>query len=276
LKFRGELKIPVITSFYGYDVSQLARQSDWLKRYQTLFLEGDLFLVEGEFMKSRLIELGAPSDKVRIQRIAMPLDKLSYSVRRPIKNGGKVVFLFCGRFIEKKGLVFALRAMQKVHSSGKDFEFRIIGDGYLRPKIETFIQDNQMSKYVKLLGSMNYQNYLNEMCKANIYIHPSVTAEDGDTEGGAPTAILEAQAMGMPVLTTFHADIPNIVLPGESALLSNERDWQGLAYNISYLLENQDCWAKMGQSGRAFVEQYHDIKNELDNLETNYMSVIYH
>lgn len=274
LKLRGKLNIPLVTSFYGYDVSRLAQQADWRERYQTLFREGNLFLVEGEFMKSRIIELGAPSNKVRIQRIAIPLTEFPYSARKPRKAGDRVIFFFCGRFTEKKGLIFSLRALEKIRGLGKDFEFRIVGDGKLRPEIEIFIKEHGMSECVKLLGSLDHQDYLKEMRKADIYIHPSVTAEDGNTEGGAPTTILEAQGMGIPVLTTYHADIPNIVVPGESALLCNERDWQGLADNINYLMENQDCWEKMGRRGREFVAKYHDIRNELSNLEEKYRSII--
>ena len=108
------------------------------------------------------------------------------------------------------------------------------------------------------------------MEKADLFLHPSVTADNGDSEGGAPTVILESQAHGMPVISTYHADIPNIVRPNKSALLSNERDVVSLADNILYLLENQDVWANMGLEGRHFVEQYHDIEKEVILLEEKY------
>jgi colanic acid/amylovoran biosynthesis glycosyltransferase len=112
------------------------------------------------------------------------------------------------------------------------------------------------------------------MSLADIFIHPSVTSESGDSEGGAPTVILEAQAMGLPVVSTTHADIPNIVQPQKSALLSRERDLPGLVSNILSILENQDQWAAMGEAGRAFVEQYHDIKKEVVSLEQKYSALL--
>lgn len=270
LKLKRRLGIPLITSFYGYDMSRLSKQEKWKRRYNTLFQESDLCLVEGPYMKSRLCDLGCPEDKVKIQRIAIPLEKIPFRYRKSKKRGEKVILVFSGRFVEKKGLIYALEAIRKVREKYKEFEFRIIGDGPLRPNIEEFIDTHQMKDYVRMLGFLNYQNYLDEMRKGDIFVHPSVTASNGSSEGGAPTTILEAQAMGMPIVSTYHADIPNVVVPGESALLSNERDWATLAQNIVSLLENQETWEQMGRIGRDFVETYHDIKKEINALEDKY------
>ncbi len=78
----------------------------------------------------------------------------------------------------------------------------------------------------------------------------------------------------MPVVSTFHADIPNIVVPGKSALLAEERNWEALASHIIYLFENQELWGEMGGSGRRFVETYHNIKNEIVALENKYQSLL--
>lgn len=225
-------------------------------------------------MKSRLVELGCPEQKIQIQRIAVPVENIPFVVRHPKKSDEKVIILFSGRFIEKKGLIYALQAVKILHDQNKKFEFRIIGDGPLRPQIETFIEEHQLVGSVKMLGFLNYQEYLQEIGKADIFLHPSVTAQDGDSEGGAPTVILEAQASGMPIISTMHADIPNIVVSGKSALLSKEHDVQGLVENIIYLLENQGRWEEMGRIGRQFVEQNHNIKMELGKLEEKYTNLI--
>jgi colanic acid/amylovoran biosynthesis glycosyltransferase len=132
-----------------------------------------------------------------------------------------------------------------------------------------------MSGYAKLLGFLNYTEYLNEIQKADIFIHPSVTASDGDSEGGAPTSILEAQAMGMPIISTTHADIPNIVVSGKSALLSPERNSKELANDINYLLDNQNLWGEMGKIGREFVQKYHNINQEIVSLEEHYKGLLH-
>lgn len=274
LKMRGRLKIPLVTNFYGYDVSELAKIPEWIERYKTLFKKGDLFLVEGLYMKSRLMELGCPEVKIQIQRIAIPVKSILFEERKPKKKEEKIIFLFCGRFVEKKGLVYALQSIKSLREKHDNVEFRIIGDGDLKLRLEGFIEHNNMTSYVRLLGIMNYSDYLKEMQRADIFISPSVTAANGDNEGGAPTTLLEAQASGLPIVSTYHADIPNIVIPGRSALLANEKDSEGLTANMEYLLKNQQSWREMGRIGRKFVETFHDIEKEIIGLENKYTELL--
>jgi len=270
LPIKNKSGLPLITTFYGEDLSALPKIEKWNRAYQELFTEGDLFLVEGPHMRERLIELGCPPEKAALQRIAIFIERYPFRQRSPKTKGQKVRILFCGSFREKKGLNYALEAVARAHESFPNLEFQIIGDGELRPQIEQIIDQHHMGDYTTLLGFQSHQRIIEEMNSADIFIHPSVTAANGDSEGGAPTTILEAQACGLPVLSTVHADIPNIVVPGESALLSPERDVVTLSDNLYTLLNEPEQWGKMGQSGRRFVEQNHDIAKEVQVLENYY------
>jgi len=274
LAMKRHLGIPMVTTFYGYDVSQRAKDEKWRKLYGVLFRHGEMFLAEGPFMKNRLIELGCPENKIRLQRIAIPVDKMPFHARTPKRPDEKTILIFCGRFVEKKGLAYALQAIKLLRQSFKNFEFRIVGDGTLKENVTAYIKENSMENYTKLLGFMPYTSYMDEMHKADIFIQPSVTAAAGDSEGGAPTTILEAQAIGLPVIATTHADIPNIVVPGKSALLSPEKDIMQLSDNIAQLLHSQNRWEQMGRHGHDFVCKYHDINNEILELENKYNDLI--
>ncbi|MBA4416364.1 MAG: hypothetical protein C0392_00410 [Syntrophus sp. (in: bacteria)] len=271
LQIKKKLGIPVITSFYGYDLSKSSIIKQWRRGYASLFEEGDLFLVEGPHMKSVLINLGCKEEKIEIQRIAIPVDNIRFIPRRPKRTDEKIMFVFCGRFVEKKGITHALNALKILNKTYNNFEFTIIGDGPLKSEIENFIDTNDMRGYVRMTGFMPYTKYIEEMQKGDIFIHPSITASDGESEGGAPTVILEAQAMGMPVVSTVHGDIPNVVVPGKSALLSNEGDHDGLAENIAFLLNHREMWEQMGKTGREHVELYHNLKTEVMALENKYL-----
>ena len=270
LPIKDRLLLPLITTFYGEDVSRLANESLWKDRYRELFKKGDLFLVEGHFMRNRLAEIGCPPEKIALQRIAIMCEKYPFRSRLPKKRNEPIRVFFCASFREKKGMKYALAAVRRAHEESPNILFRVAGDGYLRPEIEKIIDEQRMGDYTKLLGFLSHDRAIREMNACDIFIHPSVTTADGDSEGGAPTTILEAQACGMPVLSTYHADIPNIVKEGESALLSPEKDVDSLYVNLMKLITEQDRWAAMGIAGREFIEKYHDVKKEVDHLEQHY------
>ena len=101
----------------------------------------------------------------------------------------------------------------------------------------------------------------------------SVTASDGDKEGQG-LVLQEAQGMGLPVLSTLHNGIPDGVLDGKSGFLVPERDVDGLAQKLDYLLENPQVWSEMGLAGRKFVEQHYDINKLNDKLVQIYQDLL--
>ena len=274
LPVKKKTKIPLITTFYGYDMSILPRQREWREKYKELFKLGDIFLVEGNHMKKELIRIGCPEEKIKIQHIAIDLEKIPFRPRVPKSRDEKIIILFCGRFSEKKGLAYALKAVAEVIKSFTSIEFRIIGDGELRQEIENYIKDADISEWVKLLGMKNHDAVIEELNNADIFLHPSVTASNGDSEGGAPTILLEAQAAGLPVVSTFHADIPEVVLDGKTGFLVGERDSSALTERLLYLMENQELWQKLGKNGREHMRSNYDISKEVKKLENIYFSLV--
>jgi colanic acid/amylovoran/stewartan biosynthesis glycosyltransferase WcaL/AmsK/CpsK len=264
LTVKKKYNIPLVTTFYGYDMSQLPKTEIWRQRYFQLFQEGDLFLVEGSFMRKKLIEMGAPSNRVKIQRIAIHLDK--YPKWQPIWN--EPTILFIGRFAEKKGLIYALEAVRELRKEIHNLCFRIIGDGPDREYIRQYVKDNHMSECVAFLGMKSHSEVIRELAKASVFIHPSVTATNGDSEGGAPTILLEAQAVGIPIVTTFHADIPNVVEAGNGVYFCQERSVNCLIDSLRVSLKRT-----IGVD-TSFVHKYHDIKNEVKLLEDKYFELL--
>jgi colanic acid/amylovoran biosynthesis glycosyltransferase len=267
-----QLGIPLITNFYGSDTAPNSTDDNWPEQRRILFREGDLFLVEGAHMRRRLIDLGCSPEKVQIQHIAIRFDKLKARASAP--RHPEPVVLFAGRFVEKKGLIYSLQAIKRLTGAGYKLTFRIIGDGPTGDECRAYVRENGLEKVVQFLGFLNHDQYLAELQQANIFLHPSVTAANGDTEGGAPTTILEAQACCVPIVSTRHADIPNVVAVDESAVLAHERDVEGLASALASVLDHPGRWDQMGLAGRAFVEKYHDVSNEVKLLEDKYFSLI--
>jgi colanic acid/amylovoran biosynthesis glycosyltransferase len=259
----SSLKIPLITSFYGFDLSNNNVIKQWGKNYRKLFETGRQFLVEGPAMKKKLISIGCPKEKIAIQRIAIDLKQYKFKSYSPNSNR-TVKILFIGRFVEKKGLEYAIRALAAIR---KDFtfEFRVIGVGELEKDLRLLACGLGITEEIKWLGIQPHSKVIEELHNCDIMLQPSVTAKNGDVEGGAPTIILEAQACGVPIISTYHADIPYI---------TKEKDIKSLAENIAYLLKTPKLWPKMGKAGCEHVKKYHNIEKEVVVLEKLYRDTI--
>jgi colanic acid/amylovoran biosynthesis glycosyltransferase len=268
------LGLPLVTSFYGVDASKQAVDPAYAEGFAGLFRHGNLFLAEGSAMRQRLAHLGCPPEKIRIQHLGVDLVRFSYHERRPPHAGEPLRVLFCGRFVEKKGLLDALHAVRLALDAGCRIHLRVVGDGPLRGEVERSIVEKSLAPHVELTGMLDHGAYASELSRAHVMIQPSRTARDGDTEGGAPTALLEAQATGLPVISTAHADIPEYVHDGKSGMLVGEGDVSGLAWALEEFTARPELLGEMGKEGRHHVEEHYDITREAGKLECIYKEVL--
>jgi colanic acid/amylovoran biosynthesis glycosyltransferase len=209
--------------------------------------------------------------------MALPIERIPFRARRP-RPDGRAVIVFSGRFCEQKGVLYALEAVNELRRDGRDVELRLVGDdtmtdGSYAARVYSYIRRHRLQGCVRPLGFLNHEQCLKEMQDGDIFLHPSVVDSDGRSEGGAPTTILEAQALGMPVVSTLHCDIPYVTRPDESALLVPERDGAALAEALRSLLDEPARWEAMGRAGRRHVEERHDITREAEQLERKYLAL---
>ena len=174
------------------------------------------------------------------------------------------VAVLVGRFVEKKGGEYFVRALGLLRAQGRAVRGVMIGDGPLRPMLESLARE--VGADVEFTGFLPPPQVRERIGRASLVVVPSVTAADGDSEG-LPTVILEAQAMGTPVVATRHAGNAEGVQEGRSALLVDERDVPALADAIRYFIEHPESVASFGAAGRAFVETNFDIEQQAAGLE---------
>lgn len=263
LRNTGYLRGRLYTTFHGNDISAQV-QRDGVETYARLFRTGDLFLPISEFWRRRLIELGAPRDKVVVHRMGVDCNRLEFTSRAH-PGGGPVRLLSIARLVEKKGLEYAIRAVARTVGQGIDVEYRIVGDGPLRAELTALIERMGVSDRVTLLGAQSREGVREEMYAAHILLAPSVTAEDGDMEG-IPVAIMEAMATGLLVLSTRHSGIPELVRDRHSGFLVGERDADGLARALIERVMRPAEWAPVTQAARHVVEQEFSIDGLNDRL----------
>jgi colanic acid/amylovoran biosynthesis glycosyltransferase len=245
----------LITSFYGYDLSEFIRGPN---PYSRLFRQGELFLPLSEKMRDRLIAIGCPEERILIQRLGVASADFPASSSRG--GAGPVRIVSVARLVEKKGIEFGIRAVARLAEAAVGgVQYTIVGDGPLRPVLERMIRSLGMQDAVVMAGWRDRAAVRTYLAEADILLAPSVTSATGDEEG-TPTAILEAMASGLPVVSTFHAGIPELVKDGVSGMLVRERDVEATAAAVSILVQDLNLRRSMGLTGRAFVSERHDIE----------------
>ena len=270
LAARREAGIPLVTTFYGLDVSALPKVPKWRKRFDRLFDEGDLFLAEGPHMASSLVDLGCPEEKVRVQRLGIDLDAFPF-YERTAKDTVEVLMYASMR--EKKGHRYGVDAFARVKDKLPQATLTMIGDGPLRPEIHEQVNRLGLEESVTFLGNLSHSDCIAILQRADVLLYPSLTASDGDTEGGAPVGIIEAMACGLPVVSTNHADIPFVLMDGEAGILVDERDVSGLAHGVLTALQDENLVSGMVERARITAEERHSLAVQAESLEAAYDSV---
>jgi len=269
LRDLGVVRGRLVTIFHGSDMSAYL-QKYGPRVYDRLFEKGDLFLPISERWKSALLELGCDARKVFVHRMGIDCARFQFRPRE-LKAGQPARLLSIARLVEKKGIEFAIRAAAQARHRG--FQYDIIGDGPLRPALEKLAADLGVGDRVRLLGWKQQTEVVALLDQAHLLVAPSVTGRDGDQEG-IPVAMMEAMAMGLPVLSTRHSGIPELVEDGRSGFLVAERDVQALADRLDSLLSCPERWPAMGEAGRRRVESEFDIDRLNDALVETFRRVL--
>jgi len=253
----GALQGRLATTFHGYDISKYVNASG-RSVYDQLFNEGELFLPISEYWKNRLVELGCSRDKIVVHRMGVDCSKFKFKPRL-YRTDKQVHLISIARLVEKKGLEYAIRAIGKMAGRGLRVEYQIVGDGPLRQQLEELVQREKLTDVVHILGWRSHGEVVHLLDEAHILLAPSVTSSDGDQEG-IPVALMEAMAQGLPVVSTHHSGIPELIEDGVSGFLVPERDIDGLTEKLSYLIEHPQLWPEFGRRGREYVENNYNIE----------------
>ena len=272
LALRKRLKVPSITSFYGFDAWLIPRiEPVWQERYTELFAAGDVFLVEGSAMRCRLLELGCPTSKICVHRIGVDLAALPFAAKN-FSDGLNV--LMVGRFVEKKGLSDGLRACALARSCGVKLSVTIIGDAApddpvgqgIKTELYALSESPELSGFVRFAGFLPLAETRLALASHNVFLCPSRHSANGDGEGGSPVVLTEAMASGLLCIGTWHCDIPEVILNNKTGYLCGERDVNAMGnvlLNVSAAPERQ---TKLTREARQHIEQEFSLTRQLEKL----------
>lgn len=271
-----------VVTFYGRDVNQYPIQNHrWYARYRELFTTVDLVLCEGSFMAQSIAALGCSEEKIAVHHLGVGVDQIPFKPRK--WNPGKPLrILIASTFREKKGIQYGIEAIGQLQHKFP-VEVTIIGDATDEPKeqrekaaIITATEKHHLKRKVRFLGFQPHSVMLEEAYRHHIFLSPSITASDGDSEGGAPVSLIEMAATGMPIVSTTHCDIPEVIHHGETGLLAPERNAAILAEHLLWWANHPNQWLEMLLTGRRHIESEYDAMLQGRRLAEHYLLVMGH
>lgn len=256
------INAPLFTIFHGVDMSTNVDANPHL--YDKLFSYLDLALPISSYWKNKLIGLGYSPEKIRVQYLGVDCDVFQFQPR--LRSPGQPTrFITIARFIEKKGIEYGLRAFAQVAQENERVEYILIGDGPLQASIKELIDRLGIADKVQLLGSRTQLEVIELIKNAHILLAPCVTATDGDKEG-IPVSMMEAMATGLPVISTYHSGIPELVQDGVTGFLVDEKNVTKLSEKMKYMTGHPEIWPIMGKAGRDRVVDMFNHKKQNERL----------
>jgi colanic acid/amylovoran biosynthesis glycosyltransferase len=202
------------------------------------------------------------ADKIVLAYHGLDLERYDASSRCP---SPVPTLLAVGQLREKKGFVHLLHACRDLADRGMSFRCEIVGEGPQRPDLERAVQDLGLEQHVAFLGALSHDAVIDAYRRASLFVLPCVVGDDGDRDG-IPNVILEAMAMGLPVVSTRHSGIPEAVEHEVTGLLVPPADAGGLADALAEVLEHPGPAERMGAQGRAVVIERFDVEHNVRAL----------
>lgn len=267
LRRTGALNGAILTSLHGEDILNYPRRF-FGNIYKAFFAECDLVLPISDRWNTELIRMGCPPGRIRRHRMGIDPNLFQLPGENPARNRppGPLRVLTVGRLVEKKGILDAIRAIGNLQI---ECEYTVAGEGPLRTSAEKLVSGLGLNSKVRFLGASTRARTVELLKNADVFLAPSVTASDGDIEG-IPVAIMEAMAAGLPVISTLHSAIPELVAPDISGYLVAEHDIEGISLHLSKLAADPLLRAQMGGEGRKIVEAEYNIHRLNAQLEGYY------
>jgi colanic acid/amylovoran biosynthesis glycosyltransferase len=267
--------LPLVVTFHGYDVPVLTQRArflpqNWLYALlaPSLWRHLTLGLCASRELLELLVSAGIARERLRLYQLGIDLAAFARGPRGPLPQ---VVMI--GRFVEKKGFEYGLRAFAAALARGSKAELTLVGAGEREGAYRTLIRELGIDEQVRLAGVLAPAQVAQLLAQSDVLLAPSVVAKDGDRESGV-IVVKEASASELAVLGTRHGGIPEIIDDGVTGYLVPERDVEALSARLSLLLDDRALLLRLGRAGRAKMEREYDLSRRVLALEEHYDEAI--
>ena len=271
LRNRGLITGKLITVFHAYDLTKYVERKG-RANYEHLFSRGDLFLAITEYARQKLIGLGCPDEKIAIHHMGVDCTQFNFQPFQHLPST-PMHLVSVGRMVEKKGFQYGIEAIAKAKAKGHDVHLTVIGDGPLHTDLDERVHEWGIENAVTFLGWQTQEQIAPVLKQSHVLLCPSITASTGDEEG-LPVVLMEALAAGLPVITTHHAGIPELIRDGDTGYMVAERDSDALAEKIELLYLSDTMGRHLSHQGRAVIEHEFNIETLNDELVSLFQSIL--
>ncbi|MGB0679614.1 MAG: glycosyltransferase [Polyangiales bacterium] len=264
--------LPLVVTFHGYDVPLLWNIRRFHPAYwpfalgaRAMLRQMTLGLCDSGELRELLLAEGVPEEKLRVHKLGIDID--DFQPAAPRARATRLIAV--GRFVEKKGFEYVIRAFAPHAKAHPQLRLALIGDGPRRARLQAWVERLGLGAQVDFLGVLPAAQVREQLRQSDILLAPSVIAKDGDRDSGLLVA-KEASAAGLPVLATVHGGLPEIVEHGVTGFLAPERDVGTLSAHLATLLADDALRQRMGAAARAKMLREYNADDVRDRLEAHY------
>jgi glycosyltransferase involved in cell wall biosynthesis len=252
--------IPFIAHFHGYDIS-VHKVIEQHNNYELLFNSASYIMAVSKVMKQRILDMGCPKEKIVYNVYgANPV----FESIKP-KFSKKQVFAV-GRFVDKKAPYYTIMAFKQLIEKHTDAKLIMAGRGYLFNMCQNLIKHYNLQESVKLLGVVSPNQIKGYLEESYCFVQHSIKALNGDQEG-TPVAIMEAAIAGLPVVSTYHAGIQDVIEHEETGLLCEEHDVNKMAENLIRLFDDVEYAKRLGLQAKKYHIENYSLKRHIKSLQ---------
>jgi colanic acid/amylovoran biosynthesis glycosyltransferase len=262
LDIAKELKIPMVVHFHGYDASSSKLINEYRDQYKQLFRYVSSVVAVSLVMKKNLVMLGADENKVVYDPYGPAL--IFNDIIPDYDNSDSA--LFVGRFVDKKAPWLLIEMMKRILAKGVIIKLIMAGDGALLESCMGMVKICGLEKNIIFTGAISTAEIKNLMTHSFCYTQHSITTSDGETEG-TPVSILEASQAGLPVISTNHAGIPDVIIHGETGFLVDEFDIDKMVEYLIFLHNNRKFAREMGMKGKIRIRDNFSLEKHISKLD---------
>lgn len=254
-------KISLVVHFHGYDAYRDDVLNAYGKQYKLMFDNAKAVIGVSTHMCEQLQQLGC--NPAKLNCLPYGIDTTIFYVKEPVTKHN--TFVSCGRFVEKKAPQLTIKAFAIVLEKMPDATLIMIGDGELLEASKALANELKISHAVTFTGALNQVQIADIYSRSLMFVQHSVVTANHDSEG-TPLAILESGASGLPVISTKHAGIPDIIIDGETGWLVNENDVEAMAERMLFMAQQPALCAGMGLKASVHIRNNYDLKTYTEKL----------